>query len=174
MAETLNKYELKRLFHYNPITGNMMWVRPHGTTARAGTVIKAVNGKGYRHVRVRGQQYLVHRLAFLWMTGKFPVGEADHVNGDKSDNRWCNLRDTTHAENCKNQIKPKHNTSGAVGVYRSEKRGKWQAQIKVNYENIYLGVFDDWFDAVCARKSAELKYGFHLNHGRTQQRGSKQ
>jgi hypothetical protein len=88
----------------------------------------------------------------------------DHINGDEKDNRIQNLRLVTHSENNKNSSRPKSNTSGVIGVHK--KRGKWIAQIQENYKKITVGSFDSFEDAVKARKEAELKYGFHENHGR--------
>ena len=167
MAKKLTKYDVKRLFFYNQKTGDLMWLRPYGTTAKPGQIVgSSAVGAGYLLVKVKGVFYPVHRLAFLYMTGKHPEGEIDHINGNKSDNRWENLRDVTHQENCKNQITPKSNTSGVIGVFFNKKINKWYAQIKIDYKNRYLGQSDDFFEVVCLRKSAEVKFGFHKNHGR--------
>lgn len=61
----------------------------------------------------------------------------------------------------------KENTSGLNGVYWKTARNKWAAIIKVNTKPIWLGSFEDIFDAYCARKSADNKYGFHEDHGVT-------
>jgi len=82
----------------------------------------------------------------------------DHINRDKSDNRIMNLRYATRAENGWNINVGKNNRSGTTGVFWYEKRGKWQVYIKVLGKRKHLGYFNDYNDAVDARKQAEMKY----------------
>src|SRR5262249_52604516 len=51
-----------------------------------------VNSDGYRDINIDGTEYFAQDLIWLWMTGKFPQGRVEHINGIKDDNRWCNLR----------------------------------------------------------------------------------
>jgi hypothetical protein len=96
--------------------------------------------------------------------GVWPTQLIDHINGDSSDNRIVNLRQTTQSENNRNRRITDKNTSGYVGVY---KRGaKWCAQISVNGKNMHLGAYDTIEQAANARKQAEIDYGYHENHGR--------
>ena len=84
-------------------------------------------------------------------------------------NRIDNLRDVDHVTNGRNQRTPTNNTSGVCGVYQDRRRGKegkWIARIKVDYKAIHLGSFDTLEAASSTRKEAEIKYGFHENHGR--------
>lgn len=132
---------------------------------RAGTKIKTgyisigiiINGITYR--------YLAHRLIFTINHGYTP-NQVDHINGCTSDSRIENLRDVTNSINGKNCKINSNNTSGLLGVTWDKSRGKWHAQIMVNFKNNNLGRYIDFFEACCARKSAERKYGFHINHGR--------
>jgi hypothetical protein len=71
---------------------------------------------GYRHIGVLGKVYSAHRLAFLYMTGKFPLDEVDHKNHERSDNRWSNLREVTRLENSRNRSMHLNNKSGFSGV----------------------------------------------------------
>lgn len=86
--------------------------------------------------------------------------ETDHIHGNKSrnDNRKSNLRLSTHSQNLKNLSLSKENKSGVTGVYWHAKRNKWIAYITVNGERMHLGYFNDFDDAVKARKEAEFKY----------------
>ena len=99
------------------------------------------------------------------MYGVFPEGLLDHINHNKLDNRLINLRVVSHSVNHKNTPLNRNNTSGITGVYFMTKRNKWMAGIKSNYKAINLGLFKDKFEAICARKSAEVKHKFHSNHG---------
>ena len=59
----------------------------------------------------------------------------------------------------------KNNSSGVTGVIWHKRYRKWQAQMKINSLQKHLGSFSDKFEAICARKSAENRFGFHPNHG---------
>jgi hypothetical protein len=130
----------------------------------AGTLSRDRNGKVYRRVGVDGKIYAAHRLIWLLVHKTWPENQIDHIDGNSLNNRIENLRDVTHAENHKNRKKTNKNTSGHSGVTRNH--GKWQAGIKVSGHDIYLGRFTNLDEAVAARKAAEVKYGFHANHGR--------
>jgi hypothetical protein len=101
------------------------------------------------------------------MEGVLPDSQVDHINGDRSDNRFCNLRVVTLQENRKNMRMCKRNTSGVTGVCWENDRKKWKADIKINDKTVKLGRFDTIIDAVSARISANKLYGFHINHGNT-------
>jgi hypothetical protein len=90
----------------------------------------------------------------------------DHINGDSMDNRIDNLRLVTHKENSLNKKLSSNNKSGVVGVSKNSRNKKWKADITYNNQKYYLGEFNNFDDAVKVRKAAEIKYGFHKNHGR--------
>lgn len=90
---------------------------------------------------MNGPGHGAHRLAFLLMTGAMPAGDVDHINGNRADNRWCNLRDVSRAVNMQNLRKPRaDNTTGFLGVSLS--KGRYQAQIAANGKTHYLGLYD--------------------------------
>lgn len=89
----------------------------------------------------------------------------DHISGNTLDNRSVNLRSVTTQQNQQNCAVGKNNTSKVVGVGLTPK-GRWRAYIFVDYKQIHLGHYDNFEDAVSARKEAEKLYGFHENHGR--------
>jgi hypothetical protein len=84
--------------------------------------------------------------------------QIDHCNGDKLDNRRCNLRDATTSQNKANEGLRKNNTSGFKGVYWSKWAGKWMAGIKVNYKRIHLGYYMRKVDAARAYNRAARRY----------------
>lgn len=175
----INQSELKTLLHYNPYTGIFTWnTRSRSyfitdstwkmwNTRFAGTIAGTtrVNIKSYKIIQVKRQRYYIHRLAFLFMTGEFPTQQVDHINGDGTDNRWCNIRSVTSRENSKNSRLRSDNTSGCVGVSWFKSRNKWCVRIK--HRGVYLscGYFNNKEDAIRVRKLAEIEYGYHDNHG---------
>jgi len=160
----LTQEELKKILHYDPSTGIFTWLTNRKSNL-IGKEAGCINASGYHRIGINYMSHRSHRLAFLYMEGVFPPKHVDHINHITSDNRWENLRHITHIDNCKNQSAPKNNKSGVVGVVWHKASKKWAAQVKVNYKVVHLGLFNDFFDAVCCRKSADNKYGFHQTHG---------
>jgi len=145
-------------FCYNPETGNI-------SCRRTGRVCaQTLRPDGYLSGSTKGFSFLSHRAAWAIHFEKWPQGEIDHINGDKSDNRLQNLRVVSSQQNKCNRKIGKHNTSGVMGVIWH--RGKWNARIKVRGKLLSLGYYDKIEDAAAARKRAEAQHGFHPNHGR--------
>ena len=160
----ITQKRLKKLLNYDPDTGIFVWL-----VSRKGVRVNAVAGTlqhGYIVISIDYKLYRAHRLAFLYMTGKFPVNQVDHDNRVRSDNRWKNLNSATNTTNHKNMPMQRNNTSGYVGVSWSKQSGKWHVYIWVSGKRIHLGFFINKSNAIKARKSAEVKYGFHINHGK--------
>lgn len=113
----LTQNRLKELFSYDPVSGiftRNIYVRGQGN--KAGTI----TAKGYLSIGIDGKHYLAHRLAFLYMTGKWPKEHVDHKNEIKLDNSWNNLRDCTRSENFKNTGPRKNNKLGVKGVSKNK------------------------------------------------------
>lgn len=163
---------LRKLFRYEPLTGVLYWLprldaHPGWNTKYAGREAFSVDAStGYRSGSACGFNLLAHRVAWAMQTGEWPSGEIDHINGNRSDNRWANLRAVPKAENAKNQRLRATNASGAMGVMWIAERGKWRARIMVGGRNQSLGCFDTFNEACEARKAAEARLGFHENHGK--------
>lgn len=151
--------ELRPVFSYDPETGIV-------TRRSTGKPVGTVNGRGYLVVSFQGRNLYVHRLAWVIAHGAWPLGQIDHVNGIRSDNRLENLRGVTASENSRNRSLPRNNTSGRIGVSFDKRSGKWYAHIRIDGRMIYLGLFVEYEDAVAARAAAEREYGYYANHGR--------
>jgi hypothetical protein len=123
------------------------------------------NSNGYLHGNISNRSFQAHRVIWKLIHGVDPV-EIDHINGNRTDNRLVNLRHVDAATNRKNCQRSKKNTSGVTGVTLHRPTGKWHARILANYTYVDLGYFDDIELARQARKSAEMRHGFHENHGR--------
>lgn len=163
----LTSEKIKEIFDYDSETGQLFWKVKPGLRARVnvGDVTGSLNRHGYLQSQVCGRSYKTHRLIFTWCHGRWPTDQIDHINGVKTDNRISNLREVTPSENLKNQKLRKNNKSGCIGVSWNKRDRKWVSQIKADGKRIYLGLFIHLNDAIQARKAAEIKYGYHKNHG---------
>ena len=149
---------LRELLDYNHETGALTWRVARGAKAKAGTVAGSPNSKGYLTVKVDNKTYRAHRLAWLMFHGSLPELFIDHVNGDKLDNRICNLRAATNSENQQNKLRARRDSlSGLLGVYTHE-NGRWRSSIKVDGKQKHLGCFDTPEEAhsVYLKAKAEL------------------
>ncbi len=165
--DTLTQHELQNLLDYSVITGVFTW--KVCLAARAPVGAKAgCKANGYIQIRIKNKLYYAHRLAFLHVLGVFPKQQIDHINGNRSDNSWINLREVSSTLNQQNAPLSKNNTSTVVGVLWDKRRKSWLAKIGVNSKELYLGAFKEFDLAVIARKNAEQHYGYHPNHGRKQ------
>jgi hypothetical protein len=94
----------------------------------------------------------------LFSNGNWPADEIDHINGAKSDNRLCNLREASHLENCQNYKVGSNNSSGHPGFYFHSGKRKFHARIRVRREWKNLGYFRTKDEAVAARDVAKAKF----------------
>lgn len=160
----ISQARLKELFLYDEHSGRLVW-RINRGPVKQGSAVGSLSNRGYLKTRINKVSYQVHRLLWLLVTGETP-NIVDHINGNRLDNRFKNLRNVSMPENNKNMPRPKNNTSGFVGVTLHKPSQKWVAQISVNKKWVYLGFYGSFADAVEARKQANKKYNFHQNHGR--------
>lgn len=165
--EIITQARFKELLHYDPFTGIFTWKVTRTGSAKPGTVAGYIKNEGYICIKIDCRSYMAHRLAFLYMLGRWPKGDVLHTDGRSADNRWHMLGEGTRAENLKDQQIPHNNKSGTTGVCWGKKEQKWRARIKVNYKEINLGHFKDKADAIAARRSAEREHGF-ISRPRTQ------
>jgi hypothetical protein len=162
LDHTISLDRVKELIQYDPLTGIFT-----AASTRSGTPVGKILGHQNSHgrywtINLDGRKYKAHRLAWLLMTGEWPPHEMDHINQNKIDNRWANLRLATRQQNMRNISAGNRNTSGVRGVCWHAGGQKWMARIKVNYRGVYLGLFDTIELAAAARREAELKYFGHF------------
>ena len=161
---------LRKIFKYDPDTGKLFWRdRDRNLSGKeAGGPDKHIGG--YIRVRVNGRLQLAHRVIVAMTYGKWPIGEVDHINGNRSDNRIENLRVVTRAENFRNKSRYASNKSGVTGVHWHSAAGKWCAAISIaNGKTKHIGLFDTVDDAAAARALEASRLGYHANHGRAKQ-----
>lgn len=128
--------------------------------------LDAQHPDGYKTGLIFRKAYLAHRVLFAMKAGAWPE-YIDHINGDRGDNRLDNLREVTKVQNGCNAAKPCTNTSGHIGVSWNSRDKRWTAYITLHQKRKALGNFKTIDEAIKCRKSYEVLYGFHPNHGRT-------
>ena len=100
---------LRELFSYDPETGVVTRNKSTSNCNKAGDQVGWFNpGDGYMRFELNRKVVKIHRLAWKLMTGEEPPQEIDHINRDKTDNRWSNLREAKYDENQANRVKKKH------------------------------------------------------------------
>ncbi|MFA7308089.1 MAG: HNH endonuclease [Hyphomicrobium sp.] len=167
---------VRSILDYDPETGVFTWkqrppemfrdtaFRPKENTCDiwntrfSGKISGWPNGHGYIEFSILGKKCLAHRIAWLYMTGEWPKHQIDHVDCDRSNNTFSNLRKATHGENQRNCGVKANNTSGHKGVRWHSHSGKWQACIRVEGERHHLGSFESIEDAAKAYECASSKF----------------
>jgi hypothetical protein len=157
-------YLLSQLW-YDDSNGEFRWIVPK-RGIKPWSVAGYINDQGYKIICLDKTKYRVHRLVWLCETGHAPKGEIDHINGDRTDNRFSNLRDVTRAENKRNVGKPVNNTTGYQNIMWYEPLKKWHVQISKNSKKNHIGYFLTLNEAIEARNRALSMLGFHENHAR--------
>ena len=141
---------LRELFEYNSETGQVFRKTTNAKGGgKKGDSVGSLTESGYLRTSISGKRHQVHRLIWCWVTGEWPKEGmiVDHINGDRSDNRWENLRLCTASQNAYNRKTPRRNKSGFTGVYKDARNGKFL--VKAGGE--HLGSFDTINEAVAAR-----------------------
>lgn len=143
--------QLRALINYDPATG--VFTTKDGKIATGSPSVA-----GYLRVAVAGERHYAHRLAWLYVTGKWPEGDTDHINRNKADNRFENLRDVGRVSNAQNRLAPNANSSsGFLGVSWSKAAKKWAAGIKVDGRRRHLGLFETPQEAHAAYLTSKMR-----------------
>lgn len=122
---------------------------------------------GYHGVRIDRALIMIHRLIWVLHYGAWPLGEIDHIDGDKTNNAIMNLRDVTKSGNMRNQHVRSDSTSGFPGVHFCKDKGSrpWAAKIGIRGRWKHLGYFATREEAIECRRREQVKYGFTERHG---------
>lgn len=159
----LDQARLKELLCYDPETGVFTWRVSRGRV-RAGVVAGTLDKDGYLRVQVDSCFYQAHRLAWFYMTGRWPADQIDHVNGLCADNKFVNLREVSDAQNKQNIGAARvDNRSGLLGVRASERTNKYTAQIRHNGKIKHLGTFATADAAHAAYREAKAQLHTHTD-----------
>lgn len=152
---SLTAERLRELLQYHPESGFFFWRVDRGAKEKAGDVAGDLQDTGCWRICVDYTRYKAHRLVWLYVTGEWPEAFIDHINGNKLDNRFENLRDVSKAVNTQNQRRARadNKSCGLLGVSRNRKR--WMANITVDRKPHYLGTFDTPEEAHAAYVAAK-------------------
>lgn len=152
--------ELLAILHYDPESGIFTWKVNANSFTRAGDIAGKKCKGDYCVISIKAKYYPRSHLAWFYQTGKWPEKFIDHINLDKHDDRFANLREATCSQNNANAGPRRNNTSGYKGVFWHKQVGRYRAQIKVRHKVIHLGLFDDPREASLAyAEAAKLHFG---------------
>jgi hypothetical protein len=149
-SRILTQARLSELLDYDPDTGVFVWKVSMRGVAK-GAVAGCLEKNRYIRISVDKTLYHAHRLAWFYVNGEWPSDVVDHINGNKSDNRIDNLQAVSQKVNVRKHKLFNTNTSGVSGVSLS--KGKWRAR---DYAGKSLGYFENFDDAVAARRASEV------------------
>jgi hypothetical protein len=140
--EMITIEDLRAVLNYDPDTGVFTWrdgVRWCRAGSRAGYVCRTY---GYHMLKVNQRKCRAHHLAWLYVHGRWPSDEIDHINGDRADNRIANLREANRTQNLYNTVCKSNSRSGLKGAFYDSSRGAWFSSIRLNGKRVHLGMFD--------------------------------
>jgi len=133
--------EVKKQVWYDMNTG-VFRARTGYRHHKAWRIVGNKESKGYLQIKIGNRLYMAHRLAWLYATNEDPITsgmQIDHIDNNKANNAFSNLRLVTNKQNCENRTLNVRNKTGHRGVY---KRGNsFRAEICHNYERIKVGSF---------------------------------
>ena len=172
VRDNITLEQVRAILDYNENTGEFRWKprtpdmfsgkNPNMQCAmwngkNAGTVAGTTLNTGYRQIVIFYKFYLEHRIAILITRGAWPPSDVDHINGDPSDNRLCNLREATTAQNLQNSRRRIDNKSGCTGVCWSKQYNKWHARIAAAGKRVHVGYFVCKDEAIAAYLNAKSR-----------------
>lgn len=149
------------LLTYDPDTGILRWrISRVGRGCVAGCEAGGVRPLGYRLITIDRAFYGAHVLAWVLMRGEWPDDEIDHIDLQRSNNIWSNLRLATRAQNARNRCGNVTSRTGFKGVFPCRNLKSWFAKIVVSGKRHYLGTFESREEAHAAyREAASLFHG---------------
>lgn len=162
MSKFAKVERVKELLRYDKETGKLHWTQPGVTQRPVGAEAGCICKDGYIRTTIDAKKYANHRLAFVLMNDKWPDEFVDHVNGDRADNRWENLRPCSPAQNSFNAKLSSRNTTGVKGVNICGRTGKFVVDICGKK----LGSFKDLELAeLVVKEYRDTLHGSFANHG---------
>jgi hypothetical protein len=158
--EPVSVERLAEVFRYDPGTGELRWNMHRSQRFKPGDLAGARTAAGYREVMIDRSHCKVHRVAWALTYGEWPQWPVDHIDGNRSNNAICNLREITESGNSHNVHVPRaHNKTGYLGVWQVAKNQRFVAEIRSNGVKHHIGYFDTAEEAHAAylKKKKELR-----------------
>lgn len=150
--------QLKEIMHYDPETG-LATSLVNRRTCKIGNILGTLDNRGYIKIKIFNIDYRMARLIWFYMTSKWPEGQVDHKDTDKTNNKWLNLREATSSENCTNRNVRCTSRTGVKGVGINA-YGKYYTGIKIKGVYRYIGTYETLNEATEAYANAAKE-----NHG---------
>ena len=164
-AHLLTQARLKQVLRYVKRTGEFYWCVAPSRRIHVGDRAGWRHNQGYVGIAIDGHSYLAHRLAWLYVHGQFPIGDLDHKNRNRADNRFANLRLASRTQNLANG-RHKFGRSRLKGAHWHAATGRWTAGIGRNGKKIHLGYFATAKAAHAAYcKAAKEMHGVFFHNG---------
>jgi hypothetical protein len=149
--------QLRERLDYDSESGVFTWRVSKNPGIKPGDTASRVNVYGYCRIELDGYDYAAHRLAWLYVHGVWPDGQLDHINGNRSDNRLCNLREATASGNACNRKRRRDNTTGAKGVCWDKEARRFRVIVSVGGKRRHVGRFHGLAEASSAYDAAVLQ-----------------
>jgi len=137
----LTQSELKSILDYDPTTGIFTWIDVPKNTYLIGKQAGAIHKHGYPCITIKGSKFMAHRLAFLWMQGQFPKEYVDHIDGNRSNNKWSNLRTATMRENGQNQAIHRMGHKPGTHLLKKKLVKPWESYIELRGKRVHIARF---------------------------------
>lgn len=153
--------EIKSVLDYDPSTGIFHWkISFRNNQVKVGSVAGSINNRdGRLFIRFRGKLYRAHRLAWLLTYGEWPKDQIDHIDGNPLNNRIDNLRDVSNKVNGQNKRRARSDSRvGILGVSPYGDTGKFVSKIKVDEQQVHLGIFSTAQEAHAAYLEAKREF----------------
>ena len=144
--QSLSHERLKELVIYRAEDGSFVWNKGR-PGAGGGKPCGSLKPSGYVLIRLDGKFFRAHRLAWFYIHGEWPADEIDHINGNRSDNRICNLRVASRSRNSCNKPMRKDNQTGAKSVLYFKDWGAYYVRFNLNKTTYNFGPFTSFDEA---------------------------
>lgn len=147
------------------VNGKLYWKVKPAVRVNMGDEAGTIHYSGYVSIIYKRKWYRAHRIIWEMHNGPIPDGmEIDHIDHNILNNLLNNLRLVSRTDNMRNRSIASNNTSGVMGVSWDNKSNKWRVRISDKGKRKLIGFFEDFDDAVQARRDAEAAYSYHPNH----------
>lgn len=165
--------ELQEYLSYEPITGELTWIKKAGKSTVLGSRAGSLSKSGYRRLTFNGKSYQEHHVIWCMIHGQFPDHQIDHEDQDRSNNASYNLREVTKSENARNRARRSNTMVDEAGIWFCKKRKRYIAEITFEGKKVYQKSFTDIDEAIEQRAAKAKELGFHDNHGKSNQSNRK-